>query len=83
LKRTCLIEACETGRENVVAALLSKGANLNLTNVNGFSALHLAVDKGFLTIVKMLVEAGADLSIQDDADETPLDWAVRKESETC
>jgi len=38
--------------------------------------LHTAAYKGFDAIVKMLVEAGADLNAQDSRGSTPLDIAV-------
>jgi len=59
------MEASATGRAAVVAALLdlAKDTNVNLTNKNGESALHLAVTKGFDACARLIVEAGAKLNI--------------------
>jgi len=44
--------------------------------MSGWSALHIAAQGGFDAIVKMLVEAGANLNKQDRGGRTPLDLAV-------
>ncbi|KAI1472363.1 ankyrin repeat-containing domain protein [Daldinia caldariorum] len=41
----------------------------------GKTPLHAAVEKGHLDIVKMLVEAGADINAEDDMSKTPLFYA--------
>jgi ankyrin repeat protein len=40
------MEACENGRPAVAEALVAKCQNLNLTDDNGYSALHLAANEG-------------------------------------
>lgn len=49
------------GNSRAVKILLSKGANVEITEDNGYAALHLAATGGHLAVTKMLVEAAADL----------------------
>jgi len=44
--------------------------------MSGWSALHIAAQGGFDAIVKMLVEAGANLNAQDKDGRTPFNLAV-------
>ena len=44
--------------------------------MKGLSALHLAADRGFLDLVKYLVEKNADKTCLDSNDMTPLDYAI-------
>lgn len=46
--------------------------NINSKDEDGFTALHLAADRGHLEIVKLLIDAGADLDIKTDDEETAL-----------
>jgi ankyrin repeat protein len=52
---------------------LDHGANINqkatfggLTHGQGITALHMAAQNGHLTMIKLLLERGADRTIQDD-----------------
>jgi uncharacterized protein len=40
---TCLMYACMAGRISVVKALIDRGADLNLRNMFGYTALEFAV----------------------------------------
>lgn len=51
--------AAEHGRDEVVAYLISKGADVNQTVGLDWTPLHIAAAEGHLEIVKMLVKAGA------------------------
>ena len=77
-----LMMAAFYGRSNRISFLVSLGVKVNayLDRSSGFhshgSALHQAVFSGSLDSVKVLVDAGADLSATDKIYEgTPLDWA--------
>jgi len=50
--------ATANGHLDIVRLLLSKGANVNIVG-DGGSALHLAVEKGYAEIAKLLREHGA------------------------
>ena len=55
--------------------LVSKGADINLVNDNGESALHVAVTRGD-GLVRFLAEHGARLDLKDKFERTPLDVAL-------
>ena len=70
---TPLIWAAVRNRTETVAWLLDRGANINqkatfggLTHGQGITALHMAAQNGHMSVVKLLLERGADRSIQDD-----------------
>jgi ankyrin repeat protein len=56
-------------------ALLDGGANVNLTTTGGDTSLHLAVAKGRLDIVTLLLTRNADPTLVNAAGATPLDLA--------
>ena len=70
---TPLIAACENRRSIICKVLIENGAEVHVTNKLGKTALHKAVYNGLLPIVKMLLDKGVDLNIQDDVyGNTPL-----------
>jgi ankyrin repeat protein len=63
----------------ILLAAASKDTNSRLANARnnrGDSALHDASPEGSLTIVRMLLNAGADLSAKNQSGDTPLHMAV-------
>jgi ankyrin repeat protein len=65
--------------DKVAKKILDMGADSNTKPINGWTALHEAVYWENLKSVTVLVEAGADLSIETIYDkETALDLAIRK-----
>jgi len=54
-----------SGFDKLVAKLVERGANVNALNKLGQSALHRAAQRGNLTVVKLLLEGGADASFID------------------
>jgi ankyrin repeat protein len=70
---TPLIWAAACNRVETVVWLLDHGANINqkatfggLTHGQGITALHMAAQNGHMRVVKLMVERGADRSVQDD-----------------
>ena len=51
--------------ENSVIYLLNLGINVNLKDKDGNTALHYAVKKGQIRIIKKLIQRGADVNIPD------------------
>ncbi len=70
---TPLIWAAWCNRTETAAYLIDQGAAVNqkatfggLTHGRGVAALHMASQNGHLSMVKLLIERGADPSIKDD-----------------
>ncbi|KAL8393914.1 hypothetical protein RB595_003611 [Gaeumannomyces hyphopodioides] len=60
---TPLFKAANRGDEDLVRALLERGADMEITDCGGATALWAASNKGRLNCVRILLEAGADTKI--------------------
>ncbi len=60
-----------------IQALLDLGANVNVRDYKGKTALHRAATAGFLESMAVLLESGAEVDASDAKGETPLFDAVR------
>ena len=56
--------------------MLNTGANVNIQNMFGSTALHVAAENGFLPTSELLLASGAQASLTDNAGLTPLDYAL-------
>ena len=74
---TPLIAAALSGYKDpsLMAFLLEKGADPNVKNTHGSTALHLAAEKGCLETVKVLIQHGAEQEVVDGEGLTPLQRA--------
>jgi len=73
-----MMGAVDFGHHDLVTWLLAQGANVNARTDWGsrHTALHSAAWNGDLRMVKLLVEAGADITARDpEHDNTPAGWA--------
>ena len=73
-----LVAAVDFRHHALVEWLLERGANVNARSGHGSrqTALHSAAWNGDLTMVALLVKAGADRTARDaQYDATPLGWA--------
>lgn len=61
---TLLHMAAAGGNRKMVELLVGKGASINAINKDGKSPLHYAASKGYNTIVKILLECHADVTLQ-------------------
>lgn len=60
-----------------VEKLLLHVTHLNAQTPKGVSAMHTSAKAGYLSIVKLLLDAGAQIDIQDRTGKTPLDYALK------
>ncbi len=75
--RQVLLAAIEKGDKSSVQRLLAMNANVNFT-LNGTTPLHLAAEKGYPEIVRLLIGYGADFQKENAEGKTPLDVALAK-----
>lgn len=59
-----------------IQILLDRGANINVTDYKGKTAMHRASQAGFLRITQLLIDRGGDLEIADNKNETPIFDAI-------
>ncbi|KAM7190710.1 hypothetical protein V8F20_009615 [Naviculisporaceae sp. PSN 640] len=69
--------AAEQGHEEMVRALLGKGADIEVRDRSGMTPLCLAVLGGHENIVRLLVDGGANIETKSNIGLTPLFLAVR------
>jgi ankyrin repeat protein len=78
-----LLVASRNGHEEVVRALLSRGANVNANDKAHQTSLHIAARKGHEGIVRMLLDHGAAIDAKDEGGLTALERAAsRRQEET-
>ena len=71
-----LLDAARRGDTDAVRTLLEAGADANLAQGDGLTALHLAAREGHLEVVRILINAGAETSATTRiGDYTPLHLA--------
>jgi ankyrin repeat protein len=69
------IPVTEESSLEAIKLCLDHGVDVNAFNSNGQTALHNAVTRGTLTIVRYLADRGAKLDLRDKQGHTPLDIA--------
>jgi ankyrin repeat protein len=77
LGNTPLICAAEQANEGTAKVLLNYNANIGARNWEGQTALHVAATGGekHVSIVKLLLDNGADIEAPDECGRTPIDGA--------
>jgi ankyrin repeat protein len=75
-----LLAATRKGDAAKVKALLDMGVSVNAKSSYGQTALFFACDRGNLEIVKLLVDRGADMNVEDTFyHASALSWAAQKD----
>lgn len=69
----------QEGVTDMVSLLLEFGADVNLTNSQGATALTLAAARGHLEVVRLIVSAGGSLGYGDTSGQCPLVHAARND----
>lgn len=79
-----LHEAVRSANPQVVKLILSAGAPIDELGELNETALHLAAESDDrLSVLEVLIEAGADLTIRATFEETALDVALREGANEC
>ncbi len=60
-----------------IRRLLALGADIDVRNYKGKTALHYAAKAGFLKVIRLLIEKGATIDALDNSGETALFEAIR------
>lgn len=71
-----------TAEEDVFATLrllCEAGANVNATDPNGTTALHIAASNGWTSVIHLLADRGARLEVVNANGKSPLDLAAPRE----
>ena len=74
-----IIPATKDGNFSEVRFLLENGADANLRDSDGRTALHWAANRGGIGLVKLLLKNGANVNARDNYKLTPLHAAARKD----
>ena len=69
---TPLMHAALYGNNDIVSWLINNGADVNLQDRNGFSALHYSIQEMQMDIVINLLDHDASIDIKDSHGNTPL-----------
>lgn len=75
--RQAMLEAIAKGDQAALLHMLAMNANINFIQ-DGTSPLHLAAEKGYPDIVRLLISHGAVFHTKNEAGQTPLDIALTK-----
>jgi len=77
-RSTPLIRAVQKGSLEIVALLITQGADPSLATPDGTTPLHEAARGGKLEIAQRLVDRGADVNALDGLGRPPIHFAVAK-----
>lgn len=68
-----------SGKQRVdrIRDLIARGADVNARNYKGQTALHCVARAGFVEIVSLLLDHGAEVDLRDDKGHTPVMTALR------
>ncbi|KFQ25982.1 Ankyrin repeat and EF-hand domain-containing protein 1 [Merops nubicus] len=81
--RTALMEAAREGALDLVRALLERGVDVNLFDLERHSAAHFAAKGGFLEILRIISAYNGDLGLIAMNGNTPLHYAAEGGSARC
>jgi len=74
-----LFESVKSGNLNIVNLLLDKGADINIRNSVGYTALHAAIHRDNGPLIKLLLDRGIDPNIPGHKGENSLSFALDRQ----
>jgi hypothetical protein len=77
-----LMYACSEGQKDVVEILLISGADVDMKDHNGKTAVFLATCQGSLSLLELLLLYGADSTCKDNNGHEPLYYAEHMDAKT-
>ena len=60
--------------------LIQHEANLEVGDEHGFTALIMSAELNYPELLQLLLDGGADITAEDKAERTALDWAIIMQS---
>jgi ankyrin repeat protein len=79
MKATALHAAAYAGRTEAATLLIQHGIEIDKQGpMNGYTALHDAIWQNNVDTAKVIIDAGANLTLHNHSGETPLDFAKAK-----
>ena len=78
MNNTPLHAAAASRNQDICAALLSHGAEVNAAQHAGYTALHSAAANGDLEVVRLLLAHEASPGVKSEKGETPLEMAKQR-----
>ena len=73
-QQTALHFACISGELRIVNELIRAGANPNLGDSHGYTAIHHSIQNGHSSLVAFLIGIGVDIESKDKNGHTPFLW---------
>jgi ankyrin repeat protein len=77
-RATALMLAGWRGHETCARLLIEHGADVNIQNENGDSAMFWAIQRGHAGLVQLLADNGADFEQKNKNGQTPIEYATAK-----
>lgn len=71
-----LIKAAYSGNTEQVRLFIDAGADVSMSDPDGWTPLHWATAKGNIDCMRLLIDAGADINVKDHSGRTALHWAA-------
>lgn len=68
-------------KHELARELLAQGADPNVTDSDGCTALHWAADIGATEVARVLLEHGADVTLKNYNGKTAVDWCTLNASQ--
>uniref|UniRef100_A0A6C0J0R6 glutaminase n=1 Tax=viral metagenome TaxID=1070528 RepID=A0A6C0J0R6_9ZZZZ len=73
-----LLDGCHSNNFDIVKECISKGCDINFTDYDSRTGLHLAIEENHLQLKDFLIENGADQDIKDRWGISPRDLLKKK-----